>query len=67
MKRSSFFKSLLGLAVAPIVAREVWQGRDEMLKEYERPKKPIQEANKKIWAQIPATYCISTAWEPEEF
>jgi len=65
MKRSTFFKSLLGIAIAPIAAHKIWQGHDEMLKEYEKPK-TIKAANKRIWSQIPGTCaCISSAWEPD--
>jgi|GEM_PF-6574007 len=50
MKRSDFFKSLLGLAIAPAAAK--WIGRDEMLKQYEA----APSLTDKIKAQKAAIY-----------
>lgn len=70
MKRSDFFKSLAGIAIAPIIgAQTEWKGREEFEQKYDTkdnmssdlPKYP----GKAKQGYVPTGMIVSSAWDCE--
>ncbi len=71
MKRSEFFKSLLGIAAGAVIAPKVgeeWMGRDEFEQQYDKPEMIRKKAPKYPGKPAPTacSYSISTVWDYED-